>query len=95
MISPSRVAAVATLVSMLWCVSLRAAPHRVPQAPPPNMAAYYVGLLKRGAERSTGDKAADTELQAEHIASLERRWREETLVGAGPDHRAAATCAAS
>ncbi len=57
---------------------------QAPQAPPPNMAAYYVVLLKRGPERSTGDKAADADLQARHIGSLERRWREKTLVGAGP-----------
>jgi uncharacterized protein len=83
MISPTRVVAVAALVSTLCGVSLRAG-SQDPQAPPPNMAAYYVGLLKRAGQRSTGDKAADSAIQAEHIASLERRWREGTLVGAGP-----------
>jgi uncharacterized protein YciI len=76
-------AAAVTVCSTLCCASFGAA-GQDPQAPPPNMAAYYVGLLKRGAERSRGDKAADANLQAEHIASLERRWREGTLVGAGP-----------
>jgi uncharacterized protein YciI len=79
----TRLAAAVTVLSTLWCV-LAAASAQDPQAPPPNMAAYYVGLLTRGAQRSAGDKAADTALQAEHIASLERRWREGTLVGAGP-----------
>jgi uncharacterized protein YciI len=83
MSTPTRVAAAATLLSLLWCAS-PAAGAQDPQAPPPNMAAYYVGLLKRGPQRSTGDKAADTALQTRHIASLERRWREGTLVGAGP-----------
>ena len=83
MITRTCLAAAATAFSILGCASLGAAAQD-PQAPPPNMAAYYVGLLKRGAERSKGDTAADTALQAEHIASFERRWREGTVVGAGP-----------
>jgi uncharacterized protein YciI len=78
-----RHAAALTVLWTLWSASLDVA-AQVPQTPPPNMAAYYIGLLKRGAERSTGDKAADADLQAKHIASLERRWREGTLAGAGP-----------
>jgi uncharacterized protein YciI len=74
----------AAMMLTLWLVGARVAAAQDPQAPPPNMAAYYVGLLKRGARPSTDDKGAGTALQAEHLASLERRWREGTLVGAGP-----------
>jgi len=49
--------------------------------PPPGMASYFVGLLVRGAH---ADGSGDPDLQRAHIASLERRWREGTLVGAGP-----------
>jgi uncharacterized protein YciI len=80
--TPGRTAA-AVIMLTLWWLGIGAAAQDA-QAPPPNMAAYYVGLLKRGAQRSTGDKKADAALQAEHLASLERRWREGTLVGAGP-----------
>jgi uncharacterized protein YciI len=75
-----------TLFAMLSlaCVAVATAAAQKPEAPPPNMAAYYVGLLKTGSERSTGDKAADADLQSRHLASMERRWREKTVVGAGP-----------
>ena len=49
--------------------------------PPPGMASYFVGLLVRGAH---AEGPGDPDLQRAHIASLERRWREGTLVGAGP-----------
>ena len=73
----------AAAVLTVWLAVVAAAPQS-PGAPPPGMAGYNVGLLKRGHVRSTGDKAADDELQAKHIASLEQRWREGSLVGAGP-----------
>ena len=84
--TPARL--VGTVIAVLAACSLAspgaAAPRSVDQAPPPNMAAYHIGLLTRGPQNSTGDKAADEDLQARHIASLERRWREKTLLGAGP-----------
>jgi uncharacterized protein YciI len=83
MSTATHLAVAVTVLSTLVSVRIGAAAQE-PQAPPPNMATYYIGLLKRGAEPSVGDTQADTALQAEHVASLERRWREGTLVGAGP-----------
>jgi len=76
--------AIAVLVACFLASPVAAAAPAVDEAPPPNMAAYYIGFLNKGPQASTGDKAADADLQARHIASLERRWREKTLVGAGP-----------
>ena len=80
----ARAVGATSAVLLIGCVAVTVAASQSPQTPPPGMATYYVGLLKRGSERSTGDKAADAELQSKHIASLVRRWREKTLAGSGP-----------
>jgi uncharacterized protein YciI len=80
---PRCIVGAAAVLAMVWVAAVSVA-QQSPGMPPPGMASYYVGLLKRGPVRSSGDKAADADLQARHIASLERRWREGSLVGAGP-----------
>jgi uncharacterized protein YciI len=54
------------------------------QAPPPGLAAYYVAFLKRAPGWTAASGPEAETLQAAHIASLERRWTEGVLVGAGP-----------
>src|SRR4051812_18525191 len=56
--TPGRLSGTATavLVACFLASRLAAAPAPADEAPPPNMAAYYIGFLNKGPQGSTGEK---------------------------------------